>query len=429
LVHELRLNDRRQLAGKDHIRLTSSANFSDRDTTTTPSRRMTWREVLRLQHRENLRSEYTYRLTDRSTGAADSRSHFSQGTLRHQLFESLTSIGDVQFQTTGDESRGFDSRFTRFGGGFDESYTKRIGTGSRLNLGVASHLFLNDEESSGNALQVIDEAVRLSDQSPSLLARPLVGQGSVVVTGRDGVIPFLRDLDYQLFPRGDFTEIRRVIGGAIPANSTVLVDYVAGGQPSEQFENTETSAYARYATFGDRLAIYGSLDDIQYYGTNSDIRQDLHRLTIGAEAGPRWSKTGIEYEDNDSSTFPYTSTRVFERLSTQLPGSSSASINISQQWRDFPESGQNEKTRSIIGNLRTHPFRFLSADFAAGSLQEDRATEDRDRITARASLKYRFGKLEVITRYDYMEDIIKQHLAEEETRTEHRLWLRMKRNF
>ncbi|MFT5122620.1 MAG: hypothetical protein ACI97B_001251 [Verrucomicrobiales bacterium] len=429
IIHELRLRDRRLINNQAKFKLYSDARFSDRDTTRIASSWITWRELLRVQHRKHLWSEYNYRFADRDAGPANSQTHFSRALIKHQLYKSLTSSGELQFQNTIESSDGSDARFTRFGGGISEAYTKRIRSAEVINTGFSTYLYNNEDRSSGGIVTVLDESVRLSDQTPSILSRPLVNEFSVVVTDQRGIVTYLEGFDYRLFTRGQFTEIRRVIGGNIPRDSTVLVDYASGSQAGDTYQTTQGRIFFRYALFDDRLSFHGDLEDLQNHGDDATIRQELRRLTLGVTAGPRWSKTGADYEENDSSVFPYTAARISERLNVSLPGNSSVSLDLSQQWRDFEDSDETEETFSVIGNLRAQFSRAITINLTAGTLVEKRQTEDRDRVTARADFQYRYGKLTVNTSYEYEEDAFMTQAQEEERRTENRLWVKMKRRF
>ena len=56
---------------------------------------------------------------------------------------------------------------------------------------------------------------RNSSTTVTLLANPNVLESSVVVTDLSNTVVYTRSIDYELFERGDRTEIARIPGGLI----------------------------------------------------------------------------------------------------------------------------------------------------------------------------------------------------------------------
>lgn len=428
-IHELRLRDRRNLGADDRARLHSSANFSDHDTTSVPTQRFYLTERLTLQHRDDLRSTHQYRMSRRSADDTDATAHFVRSTLRHQLFKSLVSTAQAEANMSRTGGDGGDSELSQIRGGIDESYSKKIGSRSHLNLGVGYHVWQTNtdaESSEGDSSEqkVLDETVVLSKRAPTVLSRPSVSPGSIVVTDAGGTRVYEEGLDYRVVRRGAYTEIQRVIGGAIPEGGRVLVDYTSTTQASDSFWTSEAMFSLRYSLLEEWVVIQARREDLSNHGNSSSLYPTYSRTVYGVEAGPSWARSGVEVDENDSSDFPYRSVRAYENMVFGLPLASTLVLDLSNTWRDYRDEIGEEETLSLIAHVRSRLAPNLSIGLAGGYLDETRPAEQRERTTAQADAEYRYGKLEFRTGYDYNADAL-----EREDRDEHRVWMRTKRWF
>lgn len=428
-IHEWRFRDQRPAGMGGRAKLSSSATYTDQGTLARDTQRMYWNERLSIQHNDDLRSTHQYRLHHRTSGGADATAHFARSQVRHQLYESLTSTGEVEGNRTTSESEGVDTGLSRIRAGFDEVYTKRLRDDARLNLGLALHGSTTRSDSSAEqdveTRQILGETLALSNRTPTALSQPGVDPASVVVTDPTGGRAYEEGIDYRVINRGGFTEIQRIVGGAIPEGGQVRVDYTSGNVDFDDNFITVESLYSmRLNLLHDWLMLHARQEELRNIGGDSNTFPTYTRRIYGAEAGPGWSKTGVEADDNDSSQFPYRSLRVYENMTFSLPLASTLVLDLSNTWRDYQETGDEEEVLSMTGHLRSQVATALSVGLAAGYLREQRVVENRDRATAQADMEYNYGKLEFRTGYDYNDDT--QDL---EYRTEHRLWVRMKRWF
>lgn len=428
-IHEWRLRDQRPAGMGGRAKLSSSLTYADQGTLATDTQRMYLNERMVIQHDEDLRSTHQYRLHQRSSGGADATAHFARSQVRHQLFESLTSTGEIEGNRTTSQAEGVETGLTRIRAGFDEVYTKRLRDDARLNLGLALHGSTTRSDSSAEqeveTRQILGETLALSNRTPTALSQPGVDPGSVVVTDAGGARVYEEGIDYRVVNRGGFTEIQRIVGGAIPEGGRVRVDYTSGNVDfDDDFISVESLYSFRLNLLHDWLMVHARQEELRNIGGDSNTFPTYTRRIYGAEAGPGWSKTGVEADDNDSSQFPYRSLRVYENMTFSLPLASTLVLDLSNTWRDYRETGEEEEVLSMTGHIRSQVAPALSIGLAGGFLREDREVEDRDRATAQADMQYNYGKLEFQTGYDYNDDT--QDL---EYRTEHRLWVRMRRWF
>jgi hypothetical protein len=127
--HSARLNDNSHFRNES-LRLGSFAYYNDIESTSIPSTILTMKEILRAEHTENLQTTYEYNYGFRDSGSTENISHYGRASLRHQLYDSLTSTVSVDMRET--DSTSLDT--TRTGYSINENYNKLIGDFSRINL-------------------------------------------------------------------------------------------------------------------------------------------------------------------------------------------------------------------------------------------------------------------------------------------------------
>jgi len=406
-VQNFRLSDISYF-GRDRLsRLLSNVTAFDRDSTPVPSRSLTWRERLSLRHQPHLRSDYEYMFGYRETGPSENNIHQILASLQHQLYESLTSTGDIDVYVTRDRSNGNEASTDRYRGGFNEQYRKQLADWGRLSAGLGVWLWHTDREVSGGLRQIIDERVRLASGQVTFLQEPFVDESSVRVTDTSATIQYIRGLDYILIERGDFTEIQRVIGGTIPDGAVVLVDYVVQSQPSGSYWTVENRSFFRLSYLNDLLSLYGRIEIIDNQGGESLVLADVSRRLLGVETKMRWLRAGAEYERNASDVLPFEGIRLFQNFSLKASRNSLLSLDFTQRWIDYDEHEDSE-VWSLEG----------------GYLKERRVGFDRDRWAGRTDLEFRMGKTIIRAGYEYEDDDLRQELREE-----HRFWVRLRRYF
>ena len=169
--------------------------------------------------------------------------------VRHQLYASLTSTLDVHGAYS-ESSGGVSASNDRYGVGWREDYTKRLGTWGRLTMGtgvVADH---EDHHASGLVVTIIDERHQLflpsnSNYRPAYLNDPRVIVSTITVASPSG-LPAQKDVDYQVIPSGELTEIRLIQGSLILHDGdNVRVNYQSESLYNASFDSLNGSAQIR----------------------------------------------------------------------------------------------------------------------------------------------------------------------------------------
>jgi hypothetical protein len=412
--HSISLYDLESLAAEDRVKLTSSlfynnldATFTTEDaktTTKTPSTSFSDQESLNWKHTEDLESNYLYGYSWRESGANTSSDHNGSAGLTHQLYESLRSSFDVHAQSyssAGGESS-LDSQ--RYGIGLGENYTKKLGDWGKLNLGYTGLLDQEQRESLGGILMIVGEQHTLQDGVPTYLKQPLVQPGTIRVTDATGTIQYAELLDYQIIPRGDLTEIRRVVGGMIQNGSRVLVDYSAAGQPSSSYTTMGNMLSFRLGLFGEWVGLYGRLNLVNHHGGEDLILQDIHDSVAGLELNAKFARVGAEYEDFQSNLSPYTAMRLVESVNVEPTEESTLSLDLGQSWTTYPDTHREHIIYHFILRSRVRVTSYFTLNAEGGFRLEEGEGFDQTFKTARLDMDFKYSKLTFKAGYEFQDE-------------------------
>jgi hypothetical protein len=406
----------------DRNRLNSILQYHRLEGNTIDTRGLRLQESLESKHSRSLSSNWRYSFDIRTSGQADTESHEGGALLRHQLYESLTSVLDIHGSRINSESP--DSTFlaTRYGAGVDENYTKRLPAKSRLTLGYGIRLDREQRETTGQVLSVVDEPHALTDGVTVFLNQPNVVR-VIAVTDPAG-IPYSETLDYLIIPLGAQTEIRRIPGGRIPNGGTVLVDYTAAAPPSDAFTTLYQSGRVRLDLWDRFLAIYGRISDMSNYGGETLVLQEITDMVAGVEHSFRWFRAGAEYEDYRSNLTPFRALRAFQTFTFEHTDRFFLSLDFTESKTIYPNEGLAQRSVGFIGRLRARIAYPLFFTLEGGKRRERGRGLDQDQATARTGLEFAYGQLKVNAGYEFLDETF---LGEHHVK--HYYYLRAKRNF
>lgn len=420
--HSLGLTDWESL-GTDHwITLNSVGSFLQMDQAMQSTRSLTANENLRLQHEPNLASTYEYDFANSQSGESDSDSHSASASLQHKLYESLTSsiaIGGEQYRSSSPGNR-LESR--RYGVRVSEQYTKQLGRLGRISLGYSCGIGHEQRDTSGAVLVVVDEPHTLTDGVVTTLRNPGVDPSTVVVTDATGTIFYLEGLDYLVYALGQLTEIRRLAGGAIPNGGSVLVDYSAVLQPSDEFDTLDQQANFRLG--GQLLDVYGHLRELKNFGGETLVLDDISDRVIGIETNWKGLRAGAEYQEYDSTFSSYRAVRLFESFSFQATENTWLSCDSGQGWSRFIDTDESQTTYHVIGRLNTRLTSFLRYSLEGGMRWERGDQIDQDLMTVRTNLDFDYAQLRIRLSYEYTDRDVRGDLQQR-----HYFVLRARRDF
>ncbi|MDP2363134.1 MAG: hypothetical protein Q8M94_05125, partial [Ignavibacteria bacterium] len=284
-----------------------------------------------------------------NTPFVDSRQHDASGEIAYQFYKSLRPF--VNYQFTDNKQTFYSEKNNRANFGFN--YTKSIPTGA-LRLNYTYRLQTNNRMSEAVNLVINDEEHLLSDNKFILLDNPGVIESSIKVKDKTRTIIYQENLDYFIFNRGQFTEIRRIPGGQIPDGEKVFVDYESRYSPSYNFSAAGNTFLVGLIVLNNFLDVYFAYNDFDYNnveGSSFSIFKFFNQRLFGARATINIVSAGFEYDDYNSNITPYRSLRYYVDVSEAVTENLFISINAS--YRDYLLMPDNETQifKDVSGRL------------------------------------------------------------------------------
>ncbi|MFH0980192.1 MAG: hypothetical protein V2A79_01465 [Planctomycetota bacterium] len=403
---EATLSHRLNFGDLHRQRLESELNYFDQRGTF-DIRRVRWRELLRLEHTDTLRSWYRFELLDRTQGSIsgvppiDERSYYLSGTLEHELYESLVS----QFLVYGQRQK-FDSglNIDRFGAQASFDYRKTNPWGLLL---ANYRARIIREERTGNefSAEVTDEQHTFRDPEPIVLGNANVDTGSIFITAEDKVTIYQAGRDYTVFVRGDRVEIERVPTGRILDGQIVIIDYVfhVGGNFTLDTLGQDFSIRQNFP-FG--LSPYYRLrwqdQTITPETATGAVPNDITAHILGTEFRWRTLRLVGEYEDHDSTITPFKAVRLTGDYTHHFK--SKATGNLKARWTDISYEPPDERDVTFFtveGRYRHPVTEHLTLEGSALYRTEDDSLSGKDQgVDVDLSLEWYVRQTEVRVTYE-----------------------------
>ncbi len=306
--------------------------------------RINWDELLTLRHSERLESRYNFEADSLDVKGQEQQLLRGDISVKHQLFDSLTSVGTVGFthlETPGN----FTSEGAYVNGQFD--YTKKVPYG-RIDASAGAGFNAQRNSDRGETISVVDEQYTFVDGFPIIIARRNVVSGSVVIRPISGFPVYQEGVDYtvQYFP--DHTDITAIVGGAWVNGQRLKISYDLGPEPGNDVDTTVLSFSIRYTiTEGwlRGLATYATYRNVDQSISAADptlFRPDtLEDWLLGVEY-QRGGFTGrLEYNMHDSAFDPYNLTRIQGLYVLPLGPGSALNAEFTREMINYTDTGED----------------------------------------------------------------------------------------
>jgi hypothetical protein len=324
LSHELVFGQRRRNS------LTSTLNYYTQSGDINLER-FRFDERLRLQHTDNFRTRYDYTYDQTNVGGSDNSRHRASAGFTHQLYDSLTTTGDVGVQRSEAGGGTADEIFAAI----DFAYRKQVPLGLfSANLGLAWSR--QNSESQSEPIPVIDQPAAFGDAQPIVITGGNVDPNTIVITDPSGLLIYQPGVDYTITQFPDRVEIDRVIGGQIGAGQAVVLDYQLMPLPAAVTTSNAFTAGVRYDF--QKGPLKGLTLYTHYAQANQDIDTDnpgafvLNEFTdvaYGVEYRFWYVTLGAEHQDHDSTINPFEADRLFARYSQRVQDNTLVALNAS----------------------------------------------------------------------------------------------------
>lgn len=424
LYQNLSLSDGSRFGHQDQFRLLTTFTYDSVGSTNLASSTFNWRESLTWDHSPTLRSFYDYGLSRQQIGDSDTLSNQGKASLRHQLYESLTSEIEFHGLTTESSSPGSSVDITRYGPGLNFNYKKHLGRVGVMSLSESLSYDFTDQQVGGSLATIRGERHTLQGTVPVSLNLPNALRSSLVVQDETGVRTYLEGIDYVVFP-GVFLQIQRTgpLSGILDGDS-VRLNYDAQSQPSGQYDTLNNIVQLRLDFLRNLFGVFGRLRLMENYGGSQFVLENLWERVAGADFNWRWVRLGGEYDDYDSSLTPFVAKRLFQNFNFPVSSRSLFTVDFSQAWTSYAKQQRHDDQYQFIGRYRHRFSPTLAASLESGYRMERGEGVDQDLVTARFDLEYARGKLSVKLGYEYQDY---QFLGE--MRERNYFYLRAKRRF
>lgn len=430
--HSIGISDSEVFGRRRQIAATTGASYSVYDyavqAQTKKTETVTLSEQLTIKLRPKLETYSTVNFSHSSMDAISASALQGESGVRHRLYESLTSVLEVHGSDNESSSASSSGANSRYGLGLHEDYTKRLAKWGRLTIGGA---LVVDHEDFGGVVNPLDEHHVLylttsTNYQPAYLNNPRVIVSTIEVRSLSG-LPAQLNLDYEILPRGQLTEIRLLMGGTVLHNGDeVIVNYRSEPPNAASFESMNGSGQVRLDLFG-KFGIYGRVNWLDNNAPPEALTQTLIDLVGGADLNWRWFRAGAEFEDHDSNFNQYKAWRFYESFTCQTAQGSTLNVDLTQNFYRYPDDNSQDRYLFITRYSTPLPFSLAWTIEGGYSLQEVMGTEQNFGF-ARTGLTWNRGKLTARAGYEYNYQTTITGPATEQ-RDRHRFYVYLKRTF
>jgi hypothetical protein len=423
--HTLHVSDRQYYGSDDRLHVLSNAHYSDLDTDLSRTIDVTVRNNLIYEHSDTLESRAQYLYGDRDTADARVSRQQLDLSVEHQLYENLTSTLGAEGLVTDARGRRADHDGTRYGPYIREYYTRRLGESARLHLHADVQWHEEERTQAADGVSTQVDRLRLSSTgAPAFLRAPQVQVASITVRAPEGGSLYSENLDYRVVQRGDFVEIQRVVGGRIPENGSVLVEYTAANEGNQKVSTMETLNSIRLELFQRLLVLQARIRRVDNRGGASITFQDLDEQWVSAEFEWKWFRAGVEHEDYNADFLSYKDLRFHEAVVLGETHWLTMRLQLDQSRAEYDQLNEHRDTDSAHLSMRARISPTCDVQVLAGEYTELGDLSDRELTNAQADLHYRIGKVSARITYRYEEE---QQF--DENRERHYFYVTTKRTF
>ena len=413
------IGDEETFGRNKQFHLNTNAGYSVRQSDFSPSNDTIASAILSVEHSPTLSSNYDVNYagstTDTTIGSSKSSNVNGSASLRHQLYESLTStlrvLGedyttDGSFNGTNGVSTKTSSENTRFGAGVTEQYTKRLGSIGQLSIVGAMMLEHSIIASGGDMMIQTDERHVFSSGTSSgvtdafFLNLPNVDETAIVITNDHNDFPAYQEgLDYTVSNNGSLTMIRRTATSNIPQNATVFVDYRAKATGSGEYDTVTGLLNMRIDLWRGLVAVYGRYNSVQNSGAPNILLQDMNVYAVGLETTWRWLHAGLEYESHTSTLSTYQDTRLFQSVTFKPTRSSSLSFDLNESQTQYTDAARMEQNYSFMTRFQQVLSQNCRTQLEGGVAVRQGIGVDQTLMAVRPGFEWNFGQLEMKAGY------------------------------
>ncbi|MGD0768798.1 MAG: hypothetical protein ABSB42_11490 [Tepidisphaeraceae bacterium] len=334
--HNASLNDVAYFGTQNASSLSSSASLTDQigELSYTQFR---LDENLRVQHSSEFQTHYDYTLDQSNISGINQLDNQLDVGFVHHLFESLTTTGDVGGSLL-NETGG--AEVEQLFGKLDFNYRKRVPYGVLLsNLDLGWQWLYSPEGTSETP--IINQPETFNNTQPIVLTQTNIDPSSIVVLSSAGV-PYLKGTDFSVNTIGNLIQIERIVGGLIPPDGGVLLDYDLLPQPANTTNTGNLGIGSRYEIEKGPLkglapyVRYGVQEQTIDTQEPAQIIPDSYTDVVAGMDYRIWKFTfNAEQQWHDSTLVPFNASRLSARFDERLDRDTTAGITGNYAYLDY----------------------------------------------------------------------------------------------
>jgi len=405
----------RNFFGPDkNIRLSTLSTYSTLDTVIANNNQPFVKNIrvlpdLRWEHSENMYSFYRYNFLESENGPIK--------TTNQSFFSGLVYLkGDllnVSVDVHAEDNKSTGQQQNIIGSNGTINYKMPISWGA-LNMSAGLRYDENKQDSD-QLILVIDEPQQFVGTATEVtLNNAFIEQASISVRLTNSTIPLIPGADYEVVSVGSLTTIRRLTGGVINDNDTVLVtyNYLSQGE-NLRFETLEQN-YQFSLDYEDWMNTY-----VRYRNLNNNLREgtlnfalnDVESTTYGVRINKNfwqnWKVGGeAQFQDNkeDIAPFERESYDVYMQMPVTFVNQSSLRLTAALAQTDNLNSIEDSDITRYTLRFFSRYSRNVRLTYEARQEEDTGGTLRELRREHTANYQWRFRKLSFIVEFRYTDE-------------------------
>ncbi|MBL4809684.1 MAG: hypothetical protein JKY43_06460 [Phycisphaerales bacterium] len=351
-------------------------------------------ETLRLAHSKTFETKYVYLFDQQKRRLSDQTTHRGVASFRHDLFDSLTTSGEIGASMLSISEGNFES--TQYFGNLALKYQKKVPKGVIHASANVNYNHQSDGER-GASIFITDEPYSFGPSGIITLARRNIVSASIVITDLPGLIIYLEGADYTVRVLGDSIEITRVLGGAIAGGQSVLITYQIGPEPENTTDTLGFGTTVRYRFVDGPLRGLSPYVRYRNQTQNRSViglvafqENEFDDLIVGVDYDLGHVSLTAEYQIHDSTLSPFNTIRFEGRYNNRINNKNSISINAYFQETDRVDDDLRTTVTNITSRWATkHRERLRSSISGTWRTENDSMGSNSDAYEVSMDINWR----------------------------------------
>ncbi len=281
----------------------------------------------------------------------ENRNNSILGTVSHQLYNSLFSNASIRYNHQTFNISSESNLFAKIG----VDYKKKLPLESKIMINTFAEKQFTKRKGTDEYINIYNDPFLLSDGQLLIIEKHEVDISTIVVKDETETILYQENFDYELLQVGSFVEVRRIIGGLIPNNSIVLIDYTYFQPSNYTINGTLLSSTINLSLFKNRLNLFYQISNKTYKDQEelSFLSLDNYTRNYYGVGVQLWLFSGgFSFDDFKSDILPY----ELLNYNLNINGKIGRKLNFrigynASKYKTIGIDGRKEDHEFINGNL------------------------------------------------------------------------------